>query len=369
MQKIIEKYPIGFSWLMLLIQIFLGMGFFLFYRLFDFGKQLPLGFHNYDIYNLFYTIVAVAIVAVLGWWREAGFVRLENWRDYLFYIPPLGIACLILSPGFSPSAFRDNFALPSIVFYFLLSAREEVFSRGLIQHALSKRGEIYAIFMSAVFFGLIHTSTFLLGRAFPGDTILQVVRAIAFGVGFAGLRLRTRSIYPLILLHTLLNIFTFTTDASLADISWFSSSWYSALSPLLQRLVVFELPGYLLGLYGLCLIISSPAHSRSAGRAVILGHLIVSIPVFIIIIGFGMGGLIFGLKFSLIFLLIFLLIGFTLGWLWWSFIVPRWRQWALGQGVPAEQLQSLAVATGLVWPKGYVFERTEFKLNKKNEVE
>jgi membrane protease YdiL (CAAX protease family) len=365
MQKIIEKHPIGFSWLMLLIQIFLGMGFFLFYRIFNFGKQLPLGFHNYDIYNLFYTIVAVAIVALLGWWREVGFFRLENWRDYLFYILPLGIACIILSPGVSPSAFRDNFALSSIVFYFILSAREEVFSRGLIQHALSKRGEIYAIFLSAVFFGLIHTSTLFVGRAFPGDTILQVSRAIAFGVGFAGLRLRTRSIYPLIILHTLLNIFTFTTEASLADMPWFSSSWYSALTPFLQRLIVFELPGYLFCLYGFYLVISSPSHSRSAGRAILLGHLIISIPVLMIIIGFAIGGLIISLKFALI----FLVIGFILAWLWWAFMVPRWRQWALDQEVPAERLQSLAVVTGLVWPKGSIFERTEFKLNKKNEVE
>jgi len=46
MQKMIEKHPVGFSWLMLLIQIFLGMGFYLFYRMFDFGNQLLFGFHK-----------------------------------------------------------------------------------------------------------------------------------------------------------------------------------------------------------------------------------------------------------------------------------------------------------------------------------
>jgi len=156
-------------------------------------------------------------------------IRLENLRDYLFFIPALGVVFLILLPGVSISAVRDNFALSSIVFYSVLSAREEIFSRGLIYHALSKRGAIYAALMSAVFFGLIHTSKLFVGRMFPGDMILQVTRAIAFGVGCAGLRLRTRSIFPLIILHIVWNIFTFTSEASLGDASWFSSSWYSSL--------------------------------------------------------------------------------------------------------------------------------------------
>jgi hypothetical protein len=98
----------------------------------------------------------------------------------------------------------------------------------------------------------------------------------------------------------------------------------------------------------------------SAGKAVFIGHLFVNIPVLILIIGFALGGRII---FPTLWL-IFLLVGFILAWLWWSFTVPRWRQWALKRGAPADRLQKLAVSTGLVWPKGSFFEKTEFKVKK-----
>ena len=96
------------------------------------------------------------------------------------------------------------------------------------------------------------------------------------------------------------------------------------------------------------------------GKAVLIGHLVVSIPVLIIMFGFAFVGRIFALKFWLL----FLLLGIILAWLWWSFAVPRWRRWALRRGAPADRLQKLAAATGLVWPKGWIFEKTEFKVGK-----
>ena len=40
----------------------------------------------------------------------------------------------------------------------------------------------------------------------------------------------------------------------------------------------------------------------------------------------------------------------------------RWRRWALRQGIPADELQKAAEAALLVWPKGSIFEKTEFKV-------
>jgi hypothetical protein len=59
-------------------------------------------------------------------------------------------------------------------------------------------------------------------------------------------------------------------------------------------------------------------------------------------------------------------LGFILAWLWWSYSVPRWREWALKQpGVNPEELQKAAEVVTLVWPKGHFFEKTELKLRKK----
>ena len=109
------------------------------------------------------------------------------------------------------------------------------------------------------------------------------------------------------------------------------------------------------------------------GKAILIGQLVVNIPVFIIIliisgIGIFMALVLVAMIPSLpdwaYFLGIMLpvIIGASVGWLWWSFSVPRWRRWALQNGAPEDQLQKWAVLTGLVWPKGWIFEKTEFKL-------
>ena len=67
-----------------------------------------------------------------------------------------------------------------------------------------------------------------------------------------------------------------------------------------------------------------------------------------------------------IFVSLGLLLGFVAAWLWWSYSVPRWRQWALKQlGVTEEELQKAAEVAMLVWPKGSFFEKTEFKIKRK----
>jgi hypothetical protein len=98
-------------------------------------------------------------------------------------------------------------------------------------------------------------------------------------------------------------------------------------------------------------------------RAVRVGQLVVNLPV-ILIIGpmsipvFLFGGPVWGIA--------GLLGGPILGWIWWSFSVPRWREWAMEKGVDEELTQALAVRAGLVWPRGHFFEKTEFRRRNKN---
>jgi hypothetical protein len=105
---------------------------------------------------------------------------------------------------------------------------------------------------------------------------------------------------------------------------------------------------------------SSAPSGLTAGKAVLFGHLFITIPVLVIMLSFFF----FGRAFASTLSYLLLLVGFILGWLWWSFTVPRWRRWALRNGAPADRLHKLAVATGLVWPKGWIFEKTEFKVKK-----
>jgi polyferredoxin len=92
-----------------------------------------------------------------------------------------------------------------------------------------------------------------------------------------------------------------------------------------------------------------------AGRAVLLGHLLVSLPVILIIVGVGiLVHFVLGLAWAIAFL-----IGVPVGRLWWSVSAPRWRLWATGKGADPQELQQFAQRSGLLWPENSIMTRTE----------
>ena len=109
---------------------------------------------------------------------------------------------------------------------------------------------------------------------------------------------------------------------------------------------------------------SSDGQGLSAGKAVVVGHLLVTGPVLAIIAIVGLGGYVW---FALPGLLIGGLVGCGVAWIWWSWTVPKWRRWALSRGASPDRVQRLAAATGLTWPRGWIFERTEFGPKNKPE--
>ena len=56
-----------------------------------------------------------------------------------------------------------------------------------------------------------------------------------------------------------------------------------------------------------------------------------------------------------------LVLGVLPGWLWWSYSIPRWRDWLEDNGISEASVYDLAVRTDLVFPRGSVFEATEFR--------
>jgi hypothetical protein len=90
-------------------------------------------------------------------------------------------------------------------------------------------------------------------------------------------------------------------------------------------------------------------------KAILIGQLIVNVPaVFIMTAAAFLGVFVVPWEFAL-------LSGGLLAWIWWSFSVVRWRNWAIRKGNDPARLEKLAVRTGLTWPRGSRFEKPEFR--------
>lgn len=62
-----------------------------------------------------------------------------------------------------------------------------------------------AVLVSSLLFGVMHLSNVMF-RSSPALVVAQAIGAACFGVGFAALRLRTGTIWPLLVLHMLTDL-------------------------------------------------------------------------------------------------------------------------------------------------------------------
>jgi len=70
-----------------------------------------------------------------------------------------------------------------------------------------------------------------------------------------------------------------------------------------------------------------------------------------------------------VFLCFLMIVPPLLAWVWWSREVPPWRIWALRNVDDWPSLERAAVLTGLIWPRGSIFEKTEIKSPEQRTLE
>jgi membrane protease YdiL (CAAX protease family) len=169
---------------------------------------------TYIIGNSILAVVAVLLLSRLHWWRESGF-RLPSRPHFLwlFIIP-----CLpVFSNAFSGIGYPG---LAQLLLFFALALVvgfvEEAYFRGMILHALAPRGPWQAVIVSSILFGIGHLFN-LAGGASLEATLFQIVYALAIGLMYAALRLRTQTLLPLILLHGLTDFFGFLAQNSAVE--------------------------------------------------------------------------------------------------------------------------------------------------------
>ncbi len=185
------------------------------------------------------TILVLGGIGWLGWWHEVGFTPISEWRNLRLLVLPAGIAVVPLLAGVDPIAASTLLFL--VVGYSLTGLAEEAFARGLLIRTLQPSGVLRAVFVSSLLFALLHLGNLVIRGGSPAISIAQAVGAFSFGVGFAALRIRTWTIWPLVALHMVHDLVLNTMSLPLIpvavaqDVALLVIGLYLIREPLLQR--------------------------------------------------------------------------------------------------------------------------------------
>lgn len=147
-------------------------------------------------------VLAVALVRALGPLSETGFHRPSRWRDALrLLLPPLLVGALALSGGLRLGS--APFLAATLLIVLVAAFAEETLYRGVAWYALSPTGLLRAAVATALLSGALRFGGTLLSGPWPEATQAAVL-AVCGGFTYAGLRWRTGSLWPPILLHAAL---------------------------------------------------------------------------------------------------------------------------------------------------------------------
>jgi len=190
------------------------------------------------------------VIAFHGWdKRELGLKTPQHWR--IAWLPALFVLAFLVA------AFVSGLPPVRLVGFVLINTlcvgiSEELMFRGIIFRAAlaqPKTGTWSAIWITALLFGGVHSlNGFLTGNHIAA--VAQSVAAVMSGVWLQAIRLRTRSLYPAMLLHGLWDFSLFMLIAAMAPAE--TTAPGAAGTPALQQYLaplMLPLPLFLYGLW------------------------------------------------------------------------------------------------------------------------
>jgi uncharacterized protein len=150
------------------------------------------------------SVMVVLSLSLLGWWREAGFNSPAHWRKIgLVIIPFVVVVGLPFLKGFNSENLNSLDYL--IIGYTLTGFMEEGLMRGIVLRVLKPTGITRSVVISSLLFGLLHIGNFLYRN--PFIVLAQMVGAFVHGIGLSAIRLRTNTIWFVIILHGIHDLF------------------------------------------------------------------------------------------------------------------------------------------------------------------
>jgi membrane protease YdiL (CAAX protease family) len=149
-------------------------------------------------------VVAAAFLTAWGLWRPAGFATAPTWRRVVPALPLLLLPAFaaVFGPGLG-TAPGWKFALAAFSVATVAFGEEGVF-RGVVMRVLLVQGVRPALIGSATLFGLMHVVN-LLNQSHPITVAAQVLMTIGIGIGFGAVALATGTIWPLLVIHFLMD--------------------------------------------------------------------------------------------------------------------------------------------------------------------
>ena len=199
-QKFHEKHPYLFVIILELIIIVVA----LIAGTITFMLKLP----EYTLYGITMVILAIITSLILwkmDWWKTIGFQRFKKKHLLLLIIPVIPLIGNLFGTF-------NSIGLGFYIYYFFMCLFvgfvEEGIYRGIMLQTLLKKGVWKAVIISSLLFSLSHIMNALAGWNWS-HVLLQLTYSFAIGFGWSAFALRTRTIWPLMIIHFLIDFFSF----------------------------------------------------------------------------------------------------------------------------------------------------------------
>ena len=141
----------------------------------------------------------------------------KDTKKYLFIIPMWILATGNIWDGFSPSYQGASLVIATLSMILVGFVEEMIFRGFLFRAMLGKDKTIVAIIISAVTFGIGHIVNLFTGQA-SFETAMQIIFAISWGFILTMVCLRSGSIIPCIIAHSMIDALSlFGADNELID--------------------------------------------------------------------------------------------------------------------------------------------------------
>ncbi len=203
-------------------------------------------------------LVPVVLLTALGWWTVAGFGRRLTWPTLWPFLPLMLLIVLNLLSGSGTWQSDPRTLAVTTLTMLAVGFGEEAVFRGVVLRALERIGRNRAAMLSALLFGAFHVVNVALGAG-PVDVGFQVLYTALLGYAFAATALVTGAIWPLVAIHTLMDLaYQVQAGTSVA------ASAASSTIDLTDRLLA-AIPNLALAAYGYWLIRRNERCEHSVG--------------------------------------------------------------------------------------------------------